>query len=97
MGLTLGQRRAVRKATATRYRWSSKNAKGLILDALCTTTAEPGRDPTQIQALTARLLTLTTSKAAAGRKPAVVLAPPAVSTPTPSKLGAPPAPQAAAS
>lgn len=38
MGLTLGQRRAVTKAIATRYRRASKAEKGRILDELCATT-----------------------------------------------------------
>jgi hypothetical protein len=38
MGLTLGQRRAVTKAIAMRYRRSSRVEKGLILDELCATT-----------------------------------------------------------
>lgn len=38
MGLTLSQRRAVTKATATRYRAASKAAKAVILDELCATT-----------------------------------------------------------
>ena len=35
MGLTMGQRKAVAKAYATRYRWASKADKGKILDELC--------------------------------------------------------------
>ena len=38
MGLTMGQRKAVTKAIATRYRRASKAGKGLILDELCATT-----------------------------------------------------------
>jgi len=38
MGLTLGQRRAVTKAVATRYRRTGKIGKGRILDELCSTT-----------------------------------------------------------
>jgi hypothetical protein len=38
MGLTMGQRKAVTKAIATRYRRASKADKGLILDELCATT-----------------------------------------------------------
>ncbi len=38
MGLTMGQRRAVTKAIATRYRRASKADKGRILDELCATT-----------------------------------------------------------
>ena len=38
MGLTMGQRRAVTKAIATRYRRASKADKGKILDELCQTT-----------------------------------------------------------
>jgi len=39
MGLTMGQRKAVTKATATRYRSVSKGAKAKILDEPC----EPDR------------------------------------------------------
>jgi len=38
MGLTMSQRKAVTKATATRYRSASKGAKAVILDELCATT-----------------------------------------------------------
>ncbi len=38
MGLTMSQRLAVTKATATRYRAASKAAKAVILDELCATT-----------------------------------------------------------
>ena len=38
MGLTMGQRRAVTKTIATRYRRADKAAKGVILDELCATT-----------------------------------------------------------
>jgi len=38
MGLTMSQRKAVTKATATRYRSASKGAKVVILDELCATT-----------------------------------------------------------
>ena len=38
MGLTMGQRKAVTKAIATRYRRASKAGKGAILDELCATT-----------------------------------------------------------
>jgi hypothetical protein len=38
MGLTMGQRQAVTKAIATRYRRASKADKGAILDELCATT-----------------------------------------------------------
>jgi len=38
MGLTMGQRRAVTKAIATRYRRAGKADKGTILDELCATT-----------------------------------------------------------
>ena len=38
MGLTMGQRKAVTKAIATRYRRASKAEKSLILDELCATT-----------------------------------------------------------
>ena len=38
MGLTMGQRKAVTKANATRYKRSSKADKGKILDELCQTT-----------------------------------------------------------
>ena len=38
MGLTMGQRKAVTKATATRYRRASKADKSKILDELCATT-----------------------------------------------------------
>ncbi|MEO6205551.1 MAG: transposase family protein [Mycobacteriales bacterium] len=38
MGLTMGQRKAVTKAIATRYRRASKTDKGKILDELCATT-----------------------------------------------------------
>ncbi|MGI8697634.1 MAG: integrase catalytic domain-containing protein [Mycobacteriales bacterium] len=38
MGLTLSQRQAVTKATATRYRRADKAGKGRILDELCATT-----------------------------------------------------------
>jgi hypothetical protein len=37
MGLTMSQRKAVTKATATRYRSASKGAKVVILDELCAT------------------------------------------------------------
>ena len=38
MGLTMGQRRAVTKVIATRYKRADKAAKGVILDELCATT-----------------------------------------------------------
>jgi transposase InsO family protein len=38
MGLTMGQRQAVTKAIATRYKRADKAAKGVILDELCATT-----------------------------------------------------------
>jgi hypothetical protein len=38
MGLTMGQRKAVTKVIAMRYRRASKAGKGLILDELCATT-----------------------------------------------------------
>ena len=38
MGLTVGQRRAVTKAIATRYKRADTAAKGVILDELCATT-----------------------------------------------------------
>jgi hypothetical protein len=38
MGLTMGQRRAVTRAIATRYRRADKPAKTVILDELCATT-----------------------------------------------------------
>ena len=38
MGLTMGQRKAVTKTIATRYRRASKADKGKILDELCATT-----------------------------------------------------------
>ena len=38
MGLTMGQRKAVTKANATRYRRASKAVKSKILDELCATT-----------------------------------------------------------
>ena len=38
MGLTMSQRKAVTKATATRYRSVSKGAKAVILDELCQLT-----------------------------------------------------------
>ena len=38
MGLTMSQRKAVTKATATRYRSASKGAKVVILDELCAST-----------------------------------------------------------
>jgi len=38
MGLTVGQRRAVTKAIATRYKRADKAARGVILDELCATT-----------------------------------------------------------
>ena len=38
MGLTMGQRRAVTRATAVRYRSASKSAKAVILDELCALT-----------------------------------------------------------
>ncbi len=38
MGLTVGQRKAVTKANATRYKRASKADKGKILDELCQTT-----------------------------------------------------------
>ena len=38
MGLTMGQRKAVTKATAARYKRASKVDKGEILDELCATT-----------------------------------------------------------
>lgn len=38
MGLTMGQRQAVTKAIATRYRRAGKADKGRILDELCATT-----------------------------------------------------------
>ena len=38
MGLTMGQRKAVTKAIATRYRRASKAEKSKILDELCATT-----------------------------------------------------------
>jgi hypothetical protein len=38
MGLTMSQRKAVTKVTATRYRSASKSGKARILDELCATT-----------------------------------------------------------
>jgi len=38
MGLTMGQRQAVTKTIATRYRRASRAGKGAILDELCATT-----------------------------------------------------------
>ncbi len=38
MGLTMGQRKAVTKAVATRYKRAGKADKGKILDELCATT-----------------------------------------------------------
>jgi hypothetical protein len=38
MGLTVGQRRAVTRAIASRYRRASKAEKAAILDELCATT-----------------------------------------------------------
>lgn len=38
MGLTMGQRRAVTKVIATRYKRADKPGKGVILDELCATT-----------------------------------------------------------
>jgi len=38
MGLTMGQRKAVTKAIATRYKRASKADKSKILDELCATT-----------------------------------------------------------
>lgn len=38
MGLTMSQRKAVTKATATRYRSASRGAKAVILDELGATT-----------------------------------------------------------
>ena len=38
MGLTISQRKAVTRATATRYRSASKGAKAVILDELCQLT-----------------------------------------------------------
>ena len=38
MGLTMGQRKAVTKANATRYKRAGKADKGKILDELCQTT-----------------------------------------------------------
>ncbi|HEY5149575.1 MAG TPA: DDE-type integrase/transposase/recombinase, partial [Mycobacterium sp.] len=38
MGLTMGQRKAVTKAIATRYRRADRSAKSVILDELCATT-----------------------------------------------------------
>lgn len=38
MGLTMGQRKAVTKAIATRYKRASRAEKGAILDELCATT-----------------------------------------------------------
>ena len=38
MGLTMGQRKAVTKANATRYKRASKAEQGKILDELCQTT-----------------------------------------------------------
>src|SRR5664279_5493863 len=38
MGLTMGQRKAVTKAIATRYRRADRSAKKIILDELCATT-----------------------------------------------------------
>jgi transposase InsO family protein len=38
MGLTMGQRRAVTRAIATRYKRADKAGKGVILDELCATT-----------------------------------------------------------
>ena len=39
MGLTMGQRRAVTKTIATRYKRADKAGKGVILDELCATTS----------------------------------------------------------
>ena len=38
MGLTMSQRKAVTKATATRYRSASRTAKAVVLDELCELT-----------------------------------------------------------
>ena len=38
MGLTMGQRQAVTKAIATRYKRASRAGQGTILDELCATT-----------------------------------------------------------
>ncbi len=38
MGLTMGQRKAVTKAIAARYKRADKAGKGVILDELCDTT-----------------------------------------------------------
>ncbi len=38
MGLTMGQRQAVTKAIASRYRRASRADKGVILDELCAMT-----------------------------------------------------------
>jgi len=38
MGLTMGQRHAVTKTIATRYKRADKGEKGRILDELCATT-----------------------------------------------------------
>src|SRR5438128_6977335 len=38
MGLTMGQRHAVTKTIATRYKRAGKAGKGVILDELCATT-----------------------------------------------------------
>lgn len=38
MGLTMGQRQAVTKTIATRYRRAGKAEKGRVLDELCATT-----------------------------------------------------------
>lgn len=38
MGLTMGQRQAVTRAIATRYRRASRAEKGALLDELCATT-----------------------------------------------------------
>jgi hypothetical protein len=38
MGLTMGQRQAVTKANATRYKRARKPEKSAILDELCATT-----------------------------------------------------------
>jgi hypothetical protein len=44
MGLTMSQRKAVTKATATRYWSSSRAAKARVLDELCELTGQgPGK------------------------------------------------------